>query len=384
MDIFNISINNQQIVPSACTMYAVAGEVNYHAVQFSYDERWSDAAFKLVAFTGSNTTIVLEDEGEPIPIPWEVLSTPGYVHIGVIGYDNAGRQVITTAESIGHRSDIVVRPESLSDEVPEDPTPSIWQQILMQMGDLSELDTEDKSTLVAAINEAFYHSGGGTSDHTLLTNRDAANQHPMSAITGLENALDDIDTELRDLSDSVDGLSDDLSDVEFDIQTINDKMPSSASSTNKLADKDFVNSTVGTNTAYYISNNGEPFNSLAELQAYSGTVTNNDYAFVKGTDSAGNVTYTRYKYNSSTLSWAAEYVLNNSSFTASQWNTINSGITEQDKTVWDNKQPKTIDDTGGYFETDTVEGALQQLGGELDGVDDALDGILTLIGGGDA
>ena len=33
-------------------------------------------------------------------------------------------------------------------------------------------------------------AGGGTSDHTQLTNRDASNQHPMSAISGLENALD--------------------------------------------------------------------------------------------------------------------------------------------------------------------------------------------------
>ena len=33
-------------------------------------------------------------------------------------------------------------------------------------------------------------SGGGTSDHSQLTNRDAANQHPITAITGLQTALD--------------------------------------------------------------------------------------------------------------------------------------------------------------------------------------------------
>lgn len=32
--------------------------------------------------------------------------------------------------------------------------------------------------------------GGGTSDHSQLTNRSAANQHPISAITGLQTALD--------------------------------------------------------------------------------------------------------------------------------------------------------------------------------------------------
>lgn len=31
-------------------------------------------------------------------------------------------------------------------------------------------------------------------------------------------------------------------------------------------------------------------------------------------------------------------------------------------------QPKSITDAGGYFSTDTVEGALQEIGAELDGV----------------
>ena len=114
---------------------------------------------------------------------------------------------------------------------------------------------------------------------------------------------------------------------ESDIDTIESKIPSSATSTNQLADKNFVNSSVATNTANYISDNGEPFSSLADLEAYSGPLTNNDYAFVVGTDSAGNTTYTRYKYNASTGEWAEEYVLNNSSFTADQWAAINSGIT---------------------------------------------------------
>ena len=92
---------------------------------------------------------------------------------------------------------------------------------------------------------------------------------------------------------------------------------------------DFVNSSIATNTANYISNNGEPFTSVEELEAYTGTVTNNDYAFVTGTDSEGNTYYDRYKatVSGSTVTWALEYRLNNSSFTAAQWSAINSGIT---------------------------------------------------------
>ena len=91
----------------------------------------------------------------------------------------------------------------------------------------------------------------------------------------------------------------------------------------------FVNSSIATNTANYISNNGEPFTSVEQLEAYSGTVTNNDYAFVTGTDSEGNTYYDRYKatVKGSSVTWALEYRLNNSSFTAAQWSAINSGIT---------------------------------------------------------
>lgn len=114
-----------------------------------------------------------------------------------------------------------------------------------------------------------------------------------------------------------------------DITTIEGKIPDQATSENKLADKNFVNSSIATNTAYYISDNGEPFQSVADLEAYSGPLTNNDYAFVVGTDAAGNTTYTRYKYNAATNEWAEEYVLNNSSFTSDQWTAINSGATSE-------------------------------------------------------
>ena len=107
------------------------------------------------------------------------------------------------------------------------------------------------------------------------------------------------------------------------ISTINDKIPSEASSSNQLADKNFVNSSIATNTANFIGT----FNSVAELEAYSGTLTNNDYAFVATTDSAGNTLYDRYKYTTATTpaSWIFEYELNNSSFTSAQWSAINSG-----------------------------------------------------------
>ena len=105
-------------------------------------------------------------------------------------------------------------------------------------------------------------------------------------------------------------------------------IPSQASENNKLADKAFVNSSIGTNTANYISDDGEPFTSVADLPTTG--VTNNDYAFVTGTDTEGNPYFDRYKatVSGSSVTWAKEYRLNNSSFTAEQWAAISSGITQ--------------------------------------------------------
>lgn len=118
----------------------------------------------------------------------------------------------------------------------------------------------------------------------------------------------------------VDTLQSELNDK---INAINDKLPEQATNENKLADKDFVNSSISSNTAYFIGT----FNSLSELQASNKTITKNDYAFIVETDDVGNIKYNRYKWNGS--EWLFEYALNNSSFTSNQWKTINSNITEE-------------------------------------------------------
>lgn len=43
-------------------------------------------------------------------------------------------------------------------------------------------------------------------DHTTLINRDADDQHPISAITGLGNRLDWIDSDIETISGEIDGL----------------------------------------------------------------------------------------------------------------------------------------------------------------------------------
>ena len=117
------------------------------------------------------------------------------------------------------------------------------------------------------------------------------------------------------------------------IATINDKIPSQASSSNQLADKEFVNSSINSIAAYFITKNaaGDSFATKAELTAattfYSGGVervpTRNDYCIVIADETHDNAT-TRYIYNTN---WEYQYTINETPLTAEQLAAINSGIT---------------------------------------------------------
>lgn len=215
-----------------------------------------------------------------------------------------------------------------------------------------------------------------------------ANTTNIGQITTNKNAIGTLSslstTAKSNLVSAINEVDSDVSVNTGAISTINSKIPSQATSSNQLADKNFVNSSIATNTANFIGT----FESISALEAYSGTVTNNDYAFVvnqvvtdNGNDWATfndldaydkslltnmdyawvvdgsnfdlywfdivqqewqidtadipkdgvtlNYAYNRYKASVSenVITWQYEYTLNNSSFTANQWAAINSGAT---------------------------------------------------------
>lgn len=96
-------------------------------------------------------------------------------------------------------------------------------------------------------------------------------------------------------------------------------VPVQASAENKLADKDFVNSSIANSTATFRGTFAS-----SDLFPTEG-IDGNDYVFLETTDALGNQKYDRYKYSNG--AWVYEYTLNNSSFTEAQWKAINSGIT---------------------------------------------------------
>ena len=138
----------------------------------------------------------------------------------------------------------------------------------------------------------------------------------------LNNTLHDLkDTPLTQI---VNTMELDIEGLHDEVDGIEELIPNQASPSNQLADKDFVNSSISTNTANFLGT----YTSMAQIEAIPNP-TNNDYAFLQSTDQAGNTVYSRYKYNAEQQQWLFEYELNNSSFTAEQWATINSGLTQQ-------------------------------------------------------
>ena len=124
------------------------------------------------------------------------------------------------------------------------------------------------------------------------------------------------------------------------IENITALIPSQATSSNQLADKAFVNSSIATATATFrgtynvVSDLSLSYNAThAQIQTALGsaisTADNNDYAFVQIPTADATPTQIakteKYKFNGTV--WAFEYELNSSGFTASQWAAINSGAT---------------------------------------------------------
>lgn len=141
-----------------------------------------------------------------------------------------------------------------------------------------------------------------------------------------------------------------------DIAGIDAKIPAQASAQNQLADKDFVNSSIATNTATFRGTYNlvsaldlsvaqkDSYSTVGAalktyLDAQSVTQENNDYCFIQIPTADATPTeiarIDRYKcvvtvsggVGATTISWEYEYSLNNSGFTAAQWAAINSGIT---------------------------------------------------------
>ena len=132
--------------------------------------------------------------------------------------------------------------------------------------------------------------------------------------------------------------------IQEQVDEIEAKIPSAATSENQLADKAFVNSSINNYSAFYLTKNanGDAFQTHEELTSATKfwnagvekTPTKNDYLVVlqdeTKTTSLGVDPTTRYTYQGEwpTGQFEFQYIVNNTALTQEQVDAINSGITK--------------------------------------------------------
>nr|DAW63453.1 MAG TPA: hypothetical protein [Caudoviricetes sp.] len=191
-----LKIANQVIQLPEPRPRLVAGSAGVYAVTLAYDAQWDDATVRVVVFDGGlcNSRVSVQDTTGTVTIPAECIAHGGrgnWLQIGVLGYDGTGALRITTRAMLdGLRID----PAGASDaDVPQDApaaTPGLWEKLVADVGNLSDLQTSDTSSLVAAINELAAKPAGykpypvtltqsgnkWTADHTYAEVREALSQ----------------------------------------------------------------------------------------------------------------------------------------------------------------------------------------------------------------
>jgi hypothetical protein len=148
-----------------------------------------------------------------------------------------------------------------------------------------------------------------------------------------------------------------------DLSDIKKKIPAQASEDNQLADKLFVNSSINSLSANYVTSNalGNPFATKAALTTasvyYNGnsvyTPTDSDYCLVLSDESAPSpFTGGQVRYVMAGSSWVYQYGVNEKPFTANQNAAINSGITSDLVAQIGNKLDKNfeVSDAGKILE----------------------------------
>lgn len=160
----------------------------------------------------------------------------------------------------------------------------------------------------------------------------------VSAHNESASAHSDIRALISSNKSDIDTNAGDISALEADVATIQGKIPTQASTTNQLADKAFVNSSIAAQAANFVTPtaDGGQFSSFEAVQTgpyyiagqlVDGTtvkLTKNDYAMYIKTLEDGAHQQWRALYNGST--WEEQYSIG-SAFTAAQQAAIDSGIT---------------------------------------------------------
>lgn len=165
MKTINATVTNQ-LLNIERSVIAVSNSVGEYQLKISFDTDWDEVDRKVITFASENgRRIAIEyDEENGVLIPWEVLANRSpkllKVSVGAIGYSGTAERITTSSAYDGGM--IFVLPEALGLSCAMTPSPDIYQKLIQEIGNLDALKTEDKDSLVSAINEIAEGGGGGT------------------------------------------------------------------------------------------------------------------------------------------------------------------------------------------------------------------------------
>lgn len=160
-------------------------------------------------------------------------------------------------------------------------------------------------------------------------------------ISTLQSTTSSLQSQVSNHTTSIAGLTTRVGAAESDIDSIEAKIPTQASSSNQLADKQFVNSSIQTQTAYFrgswatwsaVPTNANDYPADANNNK---TPTTNDYMVVQDASGYTGTTLSgtwRFKYSGvwatdGIAGWLPEYQVNETPLTSAQLAALNSGAT---------------------------------------------------------
>ena len=269
----DFAVSKQQLTWTNHCRSPIEGTAGVVKAQFEVDSEWDKLAITAVF---ENDGLLEQPEpviwtGDPVTVPSLALSVAGRLRIGLVGYGDDGNIRLTTRRMA---QGISVLPSAGTGGAAVDPDPELWEQILAIIGDLDDLDTFVKTTLVAAINEAARSgSGGGLAfelgetltlkDGTLDVNTaksvEGGNSLPVTsnavsvAVEAVRTSLQQLATRLNTLADSDDTTLDQLSEIVVYIKS--NKSLIDQITTGKVSVSDIVNNLTSTATNKPLSAN---------------------------------------------------------------------------------------------------------------------------------
>lgn len=119
-------------------------------VEFVFDHHW-DGLSKTAVFMAGHKQMSEVDVETTATVPWEILEKHGYrLNIGVYGVNTDGSTAITTVWAVIGQICQGAYPGK-----DPDPTLPVWQKLLNAVGNLFNLKTNAKDSLVSAVNEIY-------------------------------------------------------------------------------------------------------------------------------------------------------------------------------------------------------------------------------------